>query len=82
VWKQGKLARSDAAAFIRYDAFDTQHDMPSGVARNPDGDREEWTIGVSFYPIPSLVVKTDYQFRDSGGEDPGDAFNIGVGFQF
>jgi hypothetical protein len=81
-WKRGKLKRADAAAFVRFDAFDTQYDMPSGVARNPDGEREEWTIGLSFYPIPNLVVKTDYQFRDSAGESPGDTFNLGVGFQF
>jgi hypothetical protein len=81
-WKRGKLERSDAAAFVRFDSFDTQYDMPPGVERNPNGDREEWTIGLSFYPIPNLVLKTDYQFRDSAGEDPGDAFNIGLGFQF
>jgi hypothetical protein len=81
-WKKGKLERSDAAVFARFDSFDTQYDMPSGVERNPNGDREEWTIGLNFYPIPNLVLKTDYQFRDSAGEDLGDAFNIGLGFQF
>ncbi len=81
-WKKDKLERSDAVAFVRYDDFDTQHDMPSGVESNPDGDRNEWTLGASFYLLPNLVLKADYQFRDSEGEDPGDAFNLGVGWQF
>ncbi|MBI5118587.1 hypothetical protein HZA56_19130 [Candidatus Poribacteria bacterium] len=81
-WKKGKLAKSDAVAFVRYDDFDTQYDMPSGVERNPDGDRNEWTVGMSFYFLPNLVFKADYQFRDSEGDDPGDAFNLGLGWQF
>jgi hypothetical protein len=81
-WKKGKLAKSDAVVFVRYDDFDTQYDMPSGVERNPDGDRSEWTIGTSFYFLPNLVFKADYQFRDSEGENPGDAFNLGLGWQF
>jgi hypothetical protein len=82
-WKTGKLERGDAVAFVRYDNFDTQYDMPSGVAKNPAGDREEWTIGLGFYPIPSFVVKADYQIRDdASSDDLADLFNVGVGWQF
>ncbi len=82
-WKTGKLAKSDAVAFIRYDNFDTQYNMPSGIARNPAGDRQEWTFGVNFYPVPNLVIKADYQIRDNasaGGLD--DLFNVGIGWTF
>lgn len=81
-WKTGKLEKSDAVVFLRFDDFDTQHKMPSGVARNPDGDRDEWTFGLNFYLTPNVVVKADYQIRDSAGEDPGNAFNLGLGWQF
>jgi hypothetical protein len=82
-WKQGKLAKSDAVAFVRYDDFDTQYKMPSGVAKNPAGDREEWTFGVNFYLQPNLVVKADYQIRDDDtSDDLADLFNIGIGWQF
>ncbi len=82
-WKKGKLKDSDAVVFARYDVFDTQHKMPSGVSRNPAGDRSEWTIGVNFYPIPNLVIKADYQIRqDDTSNDLDSLLNAGVGWQF
>jgi len=81
-WKTGKLEKSDAAAFVRYDDFDTQYGMPSGVERDPAGDRNEWTFGLSFYLTPSLVLKADYQIRDSSAGDVENAFNLGLGWQF
>lgn len=82
-WKTGKLAQSDAVVFLRYDDFDTQHKMPSGIARNPAGDRREWTVGVNFYPTANLVLKADYQMRsDASGDNPDDLLNFGVGWAF
>jgi hypothetical protein len=82
-WKKGKLAKADAVAFVRYDDFDTQYRMPSDVESDPAGDRNEWTLGVSFYPSPNFVVKADYQIRDDASSDePDDLFNIGMGWQF
>lgn len=82
-WKQGLLENSDAVAFVRFDDFDTQYDVPFGVAENPKGDRQEWTFGVNFYPTPSLVLKADYQIRDDASSNSLDnLFNIGVGWQF
>lgn len=82
-WKEGKLAKSDAVVFVRYDDFDTQYRMPSGVASDPAGDRNEWTMGVNFYLTPSFVVKADYKIRDDeSGEDLDDLFNVGIGWQF
>jgi hypothetical protein len=82
-WKRGKLARSDAAVFARYEDFDTQHRMPAGIAKNPAGDRSAWTFGASFHFTPSIVAKADYQVRDdaTGGDLP-DLINFGVGWQF
>ncbi len=82
-WKKGKLKDSDAVVFARYDVFDTQHKMPSGVSRNPAGDRSEWTFGVNFYPIPNLVFKADYQIRqDDTSNDLDNLLNVGIGWQF
>ena len=47
------------------------------------GDRYEWTLGLTFYPIPSLVIKADYQIREDGTDkDLDDLFNLGIGWQF
>ncbi len=82
-WKRGKLAKSDAVVFARYDDFDTQFKMPSGVARNPAGDRSEWTFGVNFYLTPTFVLKADFQIpEDATGSDLDKKINLGVGWQF
>ncbi len=82
-WKTGKLKDSDAVFFTRFDLADTQHKMPSGVSRDPAGDRTEVTIGVSFYPIPNLVLKADCQIRqDETSNDLDNLLNLGVGWQF
>jgi len=82
-WKKGKLADSDAVVFVRYDDVDTQHKMPSGVSRNPAGQRNEWTFGVNFYPTKNFVVKVDYQVRSNGnGDDLDDLINFGLGWEF
>lgn len=83
-FKQGKLADSDAAVFVRYDDYDTQYDMPSGG--NPADeryDRSDVTVGLSFKPVPNFVLKADYQFRDHEAEgDRDDMFNLGAGWEF
>lgn len=82
-WKQGILKQSDAVVFVRFDDYDTQFNMPIGVAENPRGDRQEWTFGVNFYPTPSLVLKADYQIRDDDSSNNLDnLFNLGIGWQF
>ncbi|MDK1032435.1 MAG: porin [Planctomycetia bacterium] len=77
-WKKGKLAKADAVVFLRYDDFDTQYKMPSGVAKDPAGDRSEVTLGLNFYPMPNFVIKADYQIRDGLSN----LFNLGIGWEF
>ena len=80
---KGKLADSDAVAFVRYDSYDTQKEMPSGTAADDAFDRNDVTVGVSFYPVSNLVVKADYQFREhEGSGECADGFNLGVGWEF
>ena len=82
-WKKGKLSKSDAAVFARYEDFDTQYRMPDGIAKNPAGDRREWTLGASFFLTPTLVAKGDVQFRDdASGADLPTLVNFGLGWQF
>lgn len=82
-WKIGKLKNADATAFVRYDNYDTQHKMPTGIARDKAQDREEWTFGVNFYLTPNFVIKADYQVRnDAGSSDRDDLFNLGIGWDF
>jgi hypothetical protein len=82
-WKTGKLAKSDAVVFVRYEDFDTQFRMPDGVVKDPAGDRTQWTGGVNFHLTPNLVAKADFQVpRDGTGRDLPNLINFGVGWQF
>lgn len=80
-WRKGLLDRSDAVVFARYEDYDTQFEMPSGVAADPAGDRDDWTFGVAFFPVPNVVFKADYQiFNNATSNDLGGQFNLGFGF--
>ncbi len=82
-WRTGKLDEADAALFVRYDRVDTQRDMPGGAAPDPRGERDEITFGVSFLPVPNLVLKADFQVRDDdSAEGLPDRFNLGLGWSF
>ncbi len=82
-WKTGKLKKSDATFFVRYEEYDTQHKMPSGVAKDKSKDIEELTFGVNFYLTPNFVIKADYQLRDSAsGSGMDDLLNVGIGWTF
>ncbi len=82
-WRCGRMQRADAVIFVRYDDFDTQHGMPAGVARNNAGDRDEWTFGITFLPVPNLAVKFDYQVRNDATTDHlANLVNLGLGWQF
>ncbi len=69
--------------FFRYEYLDTQHDIPSGFAGNQAREIEIHTVGISFKPIPQVVLKADYRSRDSkGGARLSDEFNLGIGLAF
>jgi len=82
-WKTGKLEKSDATVFVRYEEYDTQHEMPSGIAKDKTKDVDEVTAGVNFYLTPNFVIKADYQISDdASGSDRDDLFNLGLGWMF
>jgi len=82
-WKAGRLERSDAIVFVRYDDVDTQKSVPPGVAKDPRGHRTVWTSGLSFFPTDDLVIKTDYQvYDDDTAQGLSNRFNVGLGFRF
>lgn len=78
--------------FIRYEQYNTNKEVISGTP-DPTLDKTVATLGFGFKPHPNVVIKADYQWKDTksdkpegtaGGQDPNkiDQFNIGVGFIF
>jgi hypothetical protein len=82
-WKTGRLANAEARTFLRYEQFDTQSEVPDGLRPNPAGDRSAWTLGVTFHPTPSVVLKADFQARDdASGVAVPECVNLGIGWSF
>jgi hypothetical protein len=82
-WKVGKLKDADATVFVRYEEYDTQYKMSSGLAADPTKDIEEITFGINFYPTSNFVIKADYQLvENASGEGKDDRFNLGLGWAF
>ena len=78
--------------FVRFEQYDTNKEVISG-APDPTLDRTITTFGFGFKPHPNVVIKADYQWKDTKsdktegtatGQDSNkiDQFNIGIGFIF
>ena len=76
--------------FVRYEDYDTHKEVFTG-SPDPRQDRVTVTAGIGFKPHPNVVIKTDYQWRNTAsdlpegkgtGLDEGkiDQFNLGIGF--
>ena len=90
-----KAATTEAslAPFLRYEELDTHREVFTGTTQDPVQDRTITTLGVSYKPIPNVVIKADYQWRDSESglpegkgsgldENKIDQANLGIGFIF
>lgn len=78
--------------FVRYESYNTTNEVFTG-ARDKTFDRTVMTAGLAFKPHSQVVVKADYQRRDTesglpAGKGTGldenkiDQFNMGIGFIF
>src|SRR3989304_4874497 len=78
--------------FLRYEDYDTHKEVFTGV-RDTRFSRTVTTAGLGFKPPSNVVLKTDYQWRDTesglpAGKGTGldenkiDQLNLGVGFIF
>ncbi|MDO8733814.1 MAG: porin [Elusimicrobiota bacterium] len=78
--------------FVRYERYDTNKKVSSGTT-DATLDRTVTTFGFGFKPHPLVVIKADYQLKDTesdktegtaSGQDSNkiDQYNIGVGFIF
>jgi hypothetical protein len=75
-------SKQDVSPFFRYERYNTQGTVPDGYESNPANDRRVYTMGLSYKPIPRVVLKTDYQIRNSHGGGGVNQFNLGMGYEF
>lgn len=78
--------------FYRHEKYDTHAEVFAG-ARDRSQERTVRTFGVGYKPHPNVVLKADYQWRDTASALPAgkgagldenkiDQFNLGAGFIF
>jgi len=70
------------APWVRYSRFNTQADVASGFSKDKSQDREDYEFGLTYKPIPQVVIKADYRNRDAKSGNPPDEFRLGAGFVF
>lgn len=71
------------APFFRFERLNTQWHVPAGFAPDRSKDRKLYTVGLSYKPIPNVVLKMDYRnFDNKGPRNVSDEFAIGLGFAF
>lgn len=66
--------------YEQYNRFDEKFDA-SGVATTADDDITNTTVGISYKPVPNVVLKANYVFRDNKGTDD-DRIELGTGYVF
>jgi len=77
-----RATRMSLTPFVRYEAWDTQAEVPDGYARNRENDVTQWTAGVVFKPIPQVVVKLDGQWRRNAAKTGVNQLNVALGYEF
>jgi hypothetical protein len=68
--------------FVRWESLDLQAEVPTGIVADRSLAYGFLTAGVTYKPIPTVVVKADYQRKDPEAGATTDQVNVGVGLVF
>lgn len=70
------------APWVRYSKIDTQYDVPEGFAADDSYDRDIYEVGLTYKPIPEVVIKLDYRNQDPKSGELPDEVRVGAGFVY
>jgi hypothetical protein len=70
--------------FVRYEDIDLHHEVAAGLTRSPSNDYSVLTAGLTYKPLPTVVVKADYGRKETAAATRSrtEAVNVGIGFVF
>lgn len=68
--------------YVRFEAVDTQVEVPATFSESPATDRTVTTLGVQWKPIMNIVLKADYELHSNEAGTGLDQFNIVLGWLF
>jgi hypothetical protein len=75
-------ARRSFFLFARYERFDTNAEMPTGLTANPAFDRKVITGGIAYLPIEKISLKADFEHWEDGTDATLNRVNLGAAFLF
>jgi hypothetical protein len=75
-------ARRSLFLFARFERFDTNAEMPTGLTADPAFDRKVITGGVAFLPIEKISFKADFEHWEDGNDATLNRVNLGAAFLF
>lgn len=75
-------SQQSVMAFVRYESFDTQKNVPSRFTADPNNDRQVITGGIAYYPYTDIAIKADLESWEDGTNTTGTRFNMGMAYQF
>jgi len=64
--------------YVRYEALDTQAEVPTGFASDPVNDFDVLTMGLNWRPRSNIVFKAEFQDYDESE----DGWNVAMGYSF
>lgn len=68
--------------YVRLEKVNTQSGVPAGFSANPATERSIVSLGAAWKPIPSTVLKLDYQIHRSEAKTGVDQFNANMSWLF
>jgi len=68
--------------FGRQSRYNLHARVPPGFSADPTLDKTVTVVGASYFPLPNLVIKTDYAFKKNSAQNEDDEFSLGVGLVF
>lgn len=66
--------------FARFNQWDNKAGSNSGDAK--DSEKEQWDIGINYWPHEDVVIKVDYQYQSNDNDKEQNGLNVGLGYQF
>jgi opacity protein-like surface antigen len=69
--------RHDIGIFARFNQWDNQ----AGNSVE-DSEKEQWDIGVNWWPHENVVIKADYQYQNNSNGKDQNGLNVGLGYTF
>ncbi len=80
LWKN--KIKADLVPFVRFERFNTNHEVPSGFAADNRAFRRIFVTGLAYFPISSVALKLDGEFWKDGTADTLERLNAGAAFMF